>query len=96
MPHAGQRCPYFEECVAPLADMVSDPRRAAAMQKAVAEYRKITKQGEDLTRQCPDCGGPMGKGKKVCVLCSDKRRKAYHRRYNSKRQTNAGVQTSDV
>ena len=36
---AGKRCAYFEECVAPMAGMVTEPRRAKAMQEAVHSYR---------------------------------------------------------
>jgi hypothetical protein len=36
---AGERCMYFEECVAPMADVVKEPRRAKAVQEAVLSYR---------------------------------------------------------
>ena len=35
---AGERCAYFEECVAPMAGMVTEPRRAAAIKAAVYSY----------------------------------------------------------
>ena len=75
----GKRCQYFEDCVAPMADWTTDPRLAASRQAAVAEYRRVTRQGEDLTRQCPECGGPMRKGKRYCPECADARRKATFR-----------------
>ncbi len=81
----GKRCRYFEECVAPMADMASDPRRAAELQEAVAEYRQITNQKAPKARPCPDCGAPMLKGKQYCPRCADTRRKATHRRHNSTR-----------
>ena len=74
------RCLYFEECVAPMADMVSDPRRAAALQGALAEYRRMTKQAEAQTRRCPDCGGPCQTRKRYCPTCALKRRKMSTRR----------------
>lgn len=75
----GKRCQYFEDCVVPLADWTSDPRLAASRQAAVAEYRRLTKQGQDLTRQCPDCGGPMKKRRRYCQECAAHRRKATFR-----------------
>jgi hypothetical protein len=80
-----KRCPYFEECVAPMADMASDPRRAAALQEAVAEYRQITNQKSPKARPCPDCGRPMQKGRQYCPRCAGTRRKDTHRRHNSGR-----------
>jgi len=85
----GKRCPYFEACVLPLADMASDPRRATSLQEAVAEYRRVTKQGEDLDRQCPECGGPMRKGKRYCPTCADGRRKASYRDYKTRARHSA-------
>lgn len=80
-----RRCPYFEECVLPMADMAGDPRRAAALQEAVAGYRQITNQKAPKARPCPDCGRPMQKGRQYCPRCVDARRKATHRRHNNGR-----------
>ena len=84
----GKRCLYFEQCIAPMVGWTSDPRRKAGFLAAIAEYRRVTKQGEDLTRQCPDCGGAMRKGNRYCPKCADARRKAtfraaYHRQAGS-------------
>jgi len=35
---AGERCEYFEECVAPMEGMVTEPRRAAALKAAAYSY----------------------------------------------------------
>ena len=80
----GKRCPYFEACVAPMADMASDPRRAAALQEAVAEYRRMTNQKQPRARPCPECGGPLQPRRRLCPACARKRRTAtfcaaYHR-----------------
>lgn len=91
-----RRCPYFEVCVAPMAGMVTEPRRAAPIQEAVAEYRRITKQGEDLTRQCPECGGSMRRGKKYCPRCADARRKASNRAAQDRRRHTPVVLSADV
>lgn len=92
----GKRCEYFEDSVAPMADWTTDPRLAASRQAAVAEYRRVTKQCEDLTRQCPECGGPMRKGKQYCPECADARRKASHRRHNTNRRHQPIVMTTEV
>ena len=73
-----------------MADMASDPRRAADLLEAVAEYRRLTKQGVDLTRQCPDCDGPMRKGRRYCPTCADRRRKATFRESQGRTRQTAG------
>lgn len=82
----GKRCPYFEECVAPMADMVTDPRRSAALQDAVAEYRQVTNQKAPRARPCPDCGGPLQKGRQLCPTCSIERRRDTYRKKNERRR----------
>lgn len=90
----GKRCRYFEECVAPMADMASDPRRAADLQEAVAEYRQITNQRAPKARPCPDCGAPMLKGKQYCPRCSETRRKASYRDHKARvRRPAVGMST---
>ena len=92
----GERCRYFEECVAPMADMASDPRRAVGLQAAVAEYRQITNQKAPKARPCPDCGGPMQKGKQYCPACAGRRRKASNRAAQSHRRRNGDVMSAEV
>lgn len=75
-----KRCPYFEECVAPMVNMVTVPRRAAEIQEAVAEYRQITNQKSPRSRPCPDCGAPCQLRKRYCPKCAHARQKAAKRR----------------
>lgn len=77
----GKRCPYFEECVAPMVNMVTVPRRLAEIQEAVAEYRRITKQKDTPARPCPDCGGSCQPRKRYCPNCAHAREKAAKRRF---------------
>ena len=49
---------------------------AAAIQEALAEYRRVTCQEAPSTRPCPDCGGACLPRKRYCPICSRKRRKA--------------------
>ncbi len=82
---AGRRCAYFERCVVPMGDWTTEPRRKAAIQEAIAGYRRLTRQGEDVSRQCPDCDGPMARGSRYCPECADKRRKQTYRKKNARR-----------
>ena len=53
---AGERCPYFEESVLPLAGYATDPRKAKAAQSAAHEYRtRHMGGGSDRKRgtECP-------------------------------------------
>ena len=45
--------------------------------------------------RCNDCGEPIPPRKRVCAKCRARRRKAYNRRYNRKRQ-NAEVEATRV
>lgn len=90
-----KRSVYFEECVAGMHHVVTDPRRAVEMQAAVREYRKQTKQGEEIPRECPDCGRPAFGRKRYCPVCSDKRRKATYREHKRATRQN-GVAMSTV
>jgi hypothetical protein len=92
----GQRCPYFEACLLPMADMAGDPRRAAALQEAVAEYRQITNQKAPKARPCPDCGRPMQKGRQYCPRCAGARRKASNRTAQSRRRDPAVGMSAEV
>jgi hypothetical protein len=91
-----RRCPYYEACVAPLADMAGDPRRAAALQEAVAGYRQITHQKAPKARPCPDCGRPIQKGRHYCPRCADARRKASNRTAQSRRRDSAVAMSAEV
>jgi len=80
----GERCEYFERAVLPLADQASppdDPRLQARRAEARRAYlRKHDLDGaEDPGRSCPDCGGPLPKGKRLCETCRQRRRRASYR-----------------
>jgi hypothetical protein len=83
---AGERCAYFEECVAPMVDIATEPRRAKAIQEAVLTYRMRHADASVATRKCPDCGGALQKFRRVCPACADKRRKATFRQSQRRRR----------
>ena len=84
----GERCGYFEACVAPLARMVTDPWRAAALRDAVTQYHLTTRQPAEADRNCPDCGRPMAKGRRYCPTCAAVRRKVANRTAQSRHRQN--------
>ena len=49
----GERCRYFEECIAPMADMASDRKRAFALREAVMQYQAALARGKTAD-PCPD------------------------------------------
>ena len=79
-----------------MADMASDPRRAASLQEAVAEYRRMTNQKQAPARPCPACGGPLQKGKQYCPKCADRRRKASNREAQARTRQGRGLLSAEV
>jgi len=74
-----RRCIYFEECVAPMQHVVTEPVRAKAIQEAVAEYRQITNQKAAGYRACPVCGEPLQTRKRLCPMCASKAKRQSNR-----------------
>jgi hypothetical protein len=90
----GKRCPYFEACVLPMAEFVTDPKRAAALHTACVAYRRMTGQPVAPERKCPDCGGAVRKKHRYCPDCAAKRRKDTLRTaQRERRQTAVGLST---
>jgi hypothetical protein len=52
----GKRCPYFEECVAPMAPSIDNPRVRAEFEAAVRDYRLAAELPCAEERPCPMCG----------------------------------------
>ncbi len=79
LPHClvadGQRCGYFEACVLPMADIVTEPRRAKELRQAATEYRRVSELALENMRPCPDCGAPLQPRKKLCPVCAQQRHK---------------------
>jgi ribosomal protein S27AE len=91
-----KRCTYFETCVAPMADWVTEPRRAASLQAAVAEYREVTNQKAVAARPCPACGGAMQKGKQRCPRCAAASRLAANRTRQHRHRSDEGTLSRKV
>lgn len=82
-----KRCPYFEECVLPMANTEHPDapkfREAAklyahdvVMRSSPTKGRprfKLSKHGD---RQCRECGSAVGPRKQLCPDCAKKHRKA--------------------
>ena len=86
---ADKRCDYFEECVMPMAAMVSDPAKSKSYMSAAENYRYLHKiqGGATIIRVCPGCDGELLPRKRFCPSCVVKRRKSTWRKsQNAKRQ----------
>jgi hypothetical protein len=73
-----QRCEYFEECVLPMAAMVSDPEKSKSYLDAAANY-KFKHHISGLSRRCPECGGPLPTRKRFCAGCTSQHRQKSNR-----------------
>ena len=76
----GERCSYFEECVAPMAASIENPARRLAFEEAVRDYRLAAKLPCADDRPCPMCGRPMEPRQRFCEICAGARRKTSIRR----------------
>jgi len=82
----GKRCPYFEECVMPMVEIVTDAKRVAELHAAVMEYRYMT-QTVEKTKPCRLCHQPRQPGKSFCPTCAERQRKASNREAQRRRRT---------
>jgi hypothetical protein len=71
----GERCKYFEECVAPMAASIENPSRRLAFEAAVRDYRLAAKLPCADDRPCPMCGQAMEPRQRFCDVCAAARRK---------------------
>jgi len=82
----GKRCPYFEECVMPMAEIVTDAKRAAELHEAVVEYRRMTQPSTQF-KSCRLCQQPRLPGKSFCPACAQRQRKATNREAQRRRRS---------
>ena len=71
-----RRCTCFETAVAPMAEYVTDPKKAKSYAEAVFAYRRRHPQMDlALKRTCPGCQETaIGGRDKYCPACLEKRR----------------------
>jgi hypothetical protein len=72
----GERCAYFEECVAPMGPSIDNEEDRRRFQAAVRDYRLAAKLPCAEERPCPVCGQAMEPGRRFCESCAAARRKA--------------------
>jgi hypothetical protein len=75
----GERCLYFEECIAPMAGSIEEPNRRLAFEAAVRDYRLAAKLPCADERPCPVCGRAMEPGHRFCEACAAARRRESNR-----------------
>ena len=85
----GNPCSYFETAVAPMAEYVREPRRAASYKEAVAQYRKAHGQVDTATVRKCRCGFPLGARERYCPTCRKGTRKESNRKAQQWRRLSA-------
>ena len=75
----GERCLYFEECVAPMAPSIDNPKVRLEFTGAVRDYRLAAKLPWADDRPCPMCGQAMEARRRFCDVCAAGRRKQSNR-----------------
>jgi hypothetical protein len=71
----GERCRYFEECVAPMGPGIYNEAYRVAFMAAIRDYRLAAKLPCAEERPCPMCGRPMEPRQRFCVACAAERRR---------------------
>jgi hypothetical protein len=77
----GERCLYFEECVAPMWRTMEDPVRKEEFGEAVRQYRLAAKLPSLELRGCPRCGRLIGRRKRYCSMCAAAQRRLTRREW---------------
>lgn len=77
----GERCLYFEECVAPMARSIDNAARREEFSAAVREYRLAAKLPSHEERACPSCGRLIGPRERYCRLCAAAQRRQNQREW---------------
>lgn len=75
------RCPFFEECVLPLAKRIDTSRadqltRRKEYEEAEHQYRISTGIMKAATRACPKCGRQLEHRARLCYVCREEAAKA--------------------
>jgi hypothetical protein len=83
----GERCLYFEECVAPMAASIENPKQKAEFQAAVRQYRLGAKLRSADERPCPICGSPIESRRRFCDICATKNHQANQRAWARKKRS---------
>ena len=72
----GERCAYFEDCVAPMGPSIDNEDYRRQFQAAVRDYRLAAKLPCAEERPCPVCGQAMEPRRRFCGVCAKTRRRA--------------------
>ena len=76
----GKRCGRFEKCLLPLAREIGGKTLEAVQEHyAVGQMLASAAVGPVNIRSCPDCGTPLGAGRRLCPDCAKKRQRAAKR-----------------
>ena len=82
----GKRCLYFEECVAPMAPSIENPRVRAEFEAAVRDYRRAAELPCADDRPCPVCGKAMEPRRRFCDVCAANRNRSNQRAWVQQRR----------
>ncbi len=75
----GIRCEFFEECVAPMAGRMGNPRLNQDYTEAAKVYRTAANVPTQPKRACPGCGRDLEPRRRFCYVCADSRQKQANR-----------------
>lgn len=103
-----ERCPYFERCVLPMADMTTDKHKKHKLEEARRQYFLHCTDGDEkavltagnrkpehLTKVCPDCGKSRPKGCSRCKPCAKKMARMKKRQRYARNKSRSGVFTQN-
>jgi hypothetical protein len=99
-----QRCHHFEQCILPMEkrqEWANDSRKSASMrqdfQEGAHEYRIRTGFMPESIRLCPQCRkSKIGKGRKLCDLCTAQNRRDRKAKSDHKRNAESNSPVSSI
>jgi hypothetical protein len=83
----GARCPYFEECVAPIGAQLEAHERGYStlyiqqVREALDQYHRAAEKQQEKHGGCKDCGRLRAPRGQYCVICAARRNKENQRRW---------------
>ena len=83
----GERCRYFEECVAPMGRSIANPVHRQQFEEAIRQYRLVANVQAPALRKCPTCGRGLEPRRRFCPVCAAAKHRVNQRAWAGQRRS---------